>query len=86
MGQNSLKGYQVVGDYGVCRCAAEKDTRKLEQALHWRRTGQEPEPATVSAAFAAGLTQTHLNIVRLISFCLFVCLFLVLFYFIFLLL
>lgn len=32
--------------------------------------GRSLDPATVSAASAAGLTQTHLNIVRLIAFCL----------------
>lgn len=84
LSQNSLGGYQAVGDYGVCGGAAEKDTRKL---AHAPQTGACPtsclEPAMVSAAFAAGLTQTHLNIVRLISFCLLVFGF-VLLYFLFL--
>lgn len=34
--------------------AAEKNTRKLEQALHWRRTGQEPGACHGFYSFCCG--------------------------------
>lgn len=59
-----------------------ENTRKLEQALHWRRTGQEPGACHGFCSFCCGSytnTPEHCET----NFALLACLFLVLFYFIF---
>lgn len=66
--------------------AAEKDTRKLEQALHWRCTGQESGPCHGFCSFCCEShtnTPKHCETNCILFACLIVFYFVLLYFFVF---